>query len=229
MLRNQKRTSFSTFLGLIVIQLCFVVIITNISCFGKNGKIQSKQTESDSIVYYKDVDWLSFNGLGNKFFLPLKDYPFAKFEYIKDTIKITAFLSPKNSKSLVLSRYGDRVLFYIDSLSNEVRTNKKVYRYTFLDQVQGRRINFNMYEEIRKDSTNFLNELCYTAKVNNKYINIAYGIRSALGGVLFRDIMSGNSKVMDQYFCHKYIWSENPVDSKVYIKPIENIDLCSEK
>ena len=226
--RNLKRNTLSLFPHYLLFKICIFTLLTNTGCLYKNDRLHHKINQPDSVKYYKDVEWLNFKGMGKKYSEPLNGYPFTEFAYFKDTISVTAFLSPNNKKTIALIQYDNHLKYFVDSSTEELGTRKKVFRYTFLNTDEERLIKFNMYKELQKDSANLLNDLSYVTKTGNEYKSTSYSIRNSSGWLYLKDILSADTTIIDRHFCHKFAWIEKISGSKIYMRDIENLELCSE-
>lgn len=170
-------------------------------------EIQYIKNKSDSIRYYKDVDWISFEGIGKSYKKTLSQYPFTMFAYKGDTIDIIVYLSHRNIKTVQLRKFINGNMFYSDEYGDDYRYGSNINYYIF-DKVNRNKVCFYGNGKVDRSLNANIGEVEYDSKIRNDYFVEIYTDKFNSRIISWQEVMMRDTNFLQKNFCRKMTYLE---------------------
>ncbi len=118
----------------------------------------------DSIKYYKDIDHITFDGLGIPSIKPFEEYPYSAIAFKKETPELYIFFSDTKQAKIKLKKFLNNMYYYATTYYYDGLT---MGDFTIFDKNNKRQINFwGRKETVLKGD---ISEVTYYSKNGSNY------------------------------------------------------------
>jgi hypothetical protein len=209
-----------------ILSTIVLLILSFLSC--NDRKTTSADTflnsKYDSIKFYKDVDWITFEGIGIGHDNPFKKYPFTEFRYKGDTIDILVHFSENKIPKVQLRNFLNGNKYY--SCREYGGGRYKTFYYVF-DRANSKKICFWGDDKIDSSFNADIKEVNYESKQENNYKVEIYNGKFNSVKIPWQKIIIKDSTFLEKNFCYYMMYIEEfklPTFSAIYT---QNISFCN--
>jgi hypothetical protein len=218
-----------------------LLLSINFCCFScnesKDDKIEKIQninsnalSKYDSVKYYKDADWISFEGLGEAHNRPLEKYPYISFNYKGDTVDIVVFYSDTKQTTVQLRKLINQDIFFYSTEDYERDYGQNMMSYYLIDRKNKSKIYFFAKGKMNFTENTDINEVKYYTKYDDKYIIDTYNLISDSDKeISWQKIIKKDTSFLIKSFCYNRVYIEEFKFPILYVNYSKITTLCNEK
>lgn len=169
--------------------------------------ILNSLNQYDSIKYYKDADWVTFDGIGEASKQPFDKYPYISINYKVDTIDIFVFYSNVKKSKLQLRKFGYEKLYYYATVDYERDYGQNMIDCFIIDKKNKTKIHFYGRQKDNAVHNTDIQELEYYTKEGDEYLIDIY--KSSLDKkATWKEIIKKDEKYLKNIFCDNNFYKE---------------------
>jgi hypothetical protein len=198
--------------------LSLLLFFILVSCNERKEKINNNflNKNYDSLRYFKDVDWVTFNGIGIGNTKPYSNYPYTEFGYKGKTIDILVHFSETIRYKVQLNNFLNGLKYYY---KKQYGDGKYITFYYVFDISKSKKICFWGDGKIDNNLKADIREVKYITKEGNNYKTEIFNGKFNSVIIPWQKIISKDSILLKKNFCNymNYIEEYNPPNlSTVY-------------
>lgn len=159
----------------------------------------------DSVKYYKDVDWITFEGLGLEHGKPFTKYPYTEFQYKRDTIDIIVHYTESKASKVQLHNFINGNKYYS---SHEYGDGQYTTFYWVFDKANSKKLCFWCNGKIDSSFNGDIREVEYYSKEGDNYKVEIYNGHFNSVIIPWRKIINKDSAFLEKEFCYYTMYIE---------------------
>jgi hypothetical protein len=203
-----------------------LIICTFLSCNDRNVITANNLPHQmyDSVKFYKDVDWITFNGLGISHNRPFTKYPHTEFGYKGDTIDILVHISENKRAKVQLRTFINGHKYYS---SREYGDGRYTTFYYVFDETNSKKVCFWGDGKIDTGFNGNIREVEYYSKQGGNYKVEIYNGKFNSVIIPWQKIITKDSVFLEKNFCYYMMYIEEfkpPTFSTIFE---HNITFCN--